>query len=92
MLSHYEIQRSELMYADSYMPQRLKSKEFSMLEQKPSFPYYADERILGGIMVDLSFDMVRIQRTVYSFADLLQEIGGIAKALTILGIFLIPLL
>lgn len=53
------------------MPQRLKSEDYSMLEQKTSFPYYASDKILGGIMIDLSFDLLKIQRTVYSFADLL---------------------
>lgn len=74
------------------MPQRLKTQDFTMLQQKPSFPYYANDKIIGGLMIDLSFDLVRIQRTVYSFADLLQEIGGIAKALTIVAVFLMPLL
>ena len=43
---------------------------------QPSFPYYDKPLAVGGVIVQMAYDVAAITRTVYSISDWLGVVGG----------------
>ena len=51
-----------------------------------------NDGLIAGMVIEMSQDLTKIDRSIYSMADWFNEIGGFSQAISVFFFSLIPLL
>ena len=88
----YKIELSNLERSDSYWPGvKTKPNTFWNLKAGASFPFYGRPNAMGGVLIEMGFDINKISRSVYGFADWLGVVGGFLGSIEFIFQVVVPL-
>lgn len=65
-------------------------EEYWNLVPRPRFSYYFNANMYNGILIDIDSDVLVVNRSIYSFVNWLQEVGGFSKTVGVFIAFLFP--
>lgn len=91
----YTIQTSSIEANDDPMPSFGKSipeEEYYNLERISSVPFYDNPLLIGGIIVQMGFDQLKLVRQVRTYEDWITYVGGFMKSMTTFFGVLVPLI
>ena len=88
----YKVELSNLTRSDSYWPGAPKKKnEFWNLKEGSSFPFYKRPNAMGGVLIEMGFDVNEIERSVYGLGNWLEVVGGFLGSIEFIFAVLVPL-
>lgn len=90
ILTYYSVQQEQLT-SDSGFLGKPKNFEYYNLVHRSNFPYYKNDKMLAGILIDIHPDIIETTRNVYGISEWLGEIGGFSSSVLAIISLIIPL-